>query len=110
MTLINLLTYIIKFNTLNKHTHSLHFLCYPFSHQDIAQESAIGMVPKPGSINLEGLQEDVDMQELFHLPKEFWEKEITDIRNYFRTQVPQDLPAEIDAQLSQLEERVKTQL
>ncbi|XP_030830949.1 phosphoenolpyruvate carboxykinase, cytosolic [GTP] isoform X2 [Strongylocentrotus purpuratus] len=78
--------------------------------EDIAQESAIGLVPKPNSINLEGLQEKVDMQELFHLPREFWEKEITDIRSYFKTQVPQDLPAEIEAQLSLLEERVKTQL
>eukprot|EP00057_Strongylocentrotus_purpuratus_P000723 XP_001181828.2 PREDICTED: phosphoenolpyruvate carboxykinase [GTP], mitochondrial-like [Strongylocentrotus purpuratus] len=78
--------------------------------EDIAQESAIGLVPKPNSINLDGLQEKVDMQELFHLPREFWEKEITDIRSYFKTQVPQDLPAEIEAQLSLLEERVKTQL
>ena len=59
---------------------------------------------------MEGLTEDVDMDELFHLPKEFWEQEVSEIRQYFKTQVPQDLPPAIEDELRQLEERVKSNL
>jgi len=78
--------------------------------EGIAKDSAIGLLPTKDSINLEGLNEEIDMEELFRLPKEFWEQEVSEIRQYFKTQLPEDLPPAIEDQLRQLEERVKSQL
>ncbi|XP_047740373.1 phosphoenolpyruvate carboxykinase [GTP]-like [Hyalella azteca] len=75
--------------------------------KDVAVESAIGLIPRPGSLNLEGLKEDVDMDELFKLPKDFWQKEIRDVSTYFQNQVGEDLPNEIWDELCKLEKRVE---
>uniref|UniRef100_A0A1X9IEI7 Phosphoenolpyruvate carboxykinase, cytosolic [GTP] n=1 Tax=Coilia nasus TaxID=365059 RepID=A0A1X9IEI7_COINA len=67
--------------------------------------SAVGYLPAPGSLNLSGLNVDVD--ELFHLSEEFWEKEVQDIRSYFHKEVNDDLPNEIQTELDQLAKRVQ---
>ncbi|XP_076112411.1 phosphoenolpyruvate carboxykinase, cytosolic [GTP]-like isoform X2 [Mytilus galloprovincialis] len=78
--------------------------------EDCAQKSAVGMVPTPGSINLEGLTEKVDMEGLFSLPKEMWQQEVVDVRKYFDQQVAEDLPPEIMEELHNLEKRVDSML
>lgn len=84
----------------------LDWICRRVSGEDVAQESAIGFIPKEGTINMEGVDEPVDMKELFHLPKDFWQKETEEIQTYFDDQLPQDLPAEINNELNALKERV----
>ncbi|XP_035244649.1 phosphoenolpyruvate carboxykinase, cytosolic [GTP] [Anguilla rostrata] len=71
-----------------------------------AQPSAVGLLPAPGALDLSGLDEPVDQEELFSLRKGFWEQEVREIRAYFRTQVNDDLPAEVERQLDLLEQRV----
>uniref|UniRef100_A0A0P4VXV8 Phosphoenolpyruvate carboxykinase [GTP] n=2 Tax=Scylla olivacea TaxID=85551 RepID=A0A0P4VXV8_SCYOL len=75
---------------------------------DVAEESAIGLLPKPGSLNLAGLEDHhIDMDELFRLPKDFWTQEVRDIATYFDQQVGNDLPNEVREQLKMLEKRVE---
>ncbi|KAL6419818.1 hypothetical protein ACFW04_000010 [Cataglyphis niger] len=74
--------------------------------EDIAEESAIGLLPKSGSINLENLNDNVNMTELFRLPKNFWQKEVKDLKEYFDTQVGSDLPDAIAMELTRLTENV----
>ena len=74
--------------------------------ENIVDETAIGYVPKEGSLNLDGLAGNVDMAELNRLPKDFWQTEVDEIGNYFKEQIPQDLPEAIGAELKALGERV----
>lgn len=74
--------------------------------EDIAVESPIGYLPKPESLNLEGLSEKVDLKELFSLPKDFWKKEVTELREYLDNQVNDDLPKAILEELDNLEKNV----
>jgi len=73
----------------------------------MADRSAIGMLPTSDAINMSGLKENVDMQELFSLPREFWLEEVEAIRKYFNEQVNDDLPREIAEELNSLEKRVQ---
>lgn len=83
----------------------LEWVFHRLDGQDVAEKSAIGYIPKKDTINIDGLG-PIDMDELFRLPKEFWQNECKEIRKYFDEQVPQDLPAEVANELNTLEERV----
>ncbi|CAL8381217.1 unnamed protein product [Boreogadus saida] len=72
-----------------------------------AETSAVGYLPAEDSLNLEGLAEPVDLQQLFSLDQEFWRKEVEAVRSYFATQVNDDLPSEVARQLDLLQERVE---
>lgn len=74
--------------------------------EDVAVESPIGLLPKPESLNLEGLSEKIDLDELFSLPKEFWQKEVAELRKYLDDQVNEDLPKAILEELDNLEKNV----
>lgn len=77
--------------------------------KDLAQESAIGYIPTPGALNMEGLEnENVDIDAAFQIDKEFWIDEVQAIQNYFEQQVPEDVPSEITEQLLKLEKRVSS--
>ncbi|NWV72142.1 PCKGC protein, partial [Malurus elegans] len=71
-----------------------------------AKATAIGYIPTDAALNLKGL-EDVNLTELFEISKEFWEKEVEEIKKYFEVQVNADLPYEIERELAALEMRVK---
>ena len=73
--------------------------------EDVAQESPLGLIPKPGSINTEGLS-PVDMDTLFDLQKTELEQEARDIQQYFDEQFPGQLPPRIAKQLEDFKERV----
>lgn len=75
--------------------------------EDVAQHSPIGLIPKPNSINVEGLEESIDWNELFSLPKEFWQDEVEDLEKYFSEQFGNDLPNAISEELHKLKERVQ---
>lgn len=74
--------------------------------EDVAVDSPIGYLPKPESMNLNGLDQQVDMQQLFHLPKDFWAKEVSDLKIYLDSQVGDDLPKVIVDELTKLEENI----
>ncbi|XP_045184852.2 phosphoenolpyruvate carboxykinase, cytosolic [GTP]-like [Mercenaria mercenaria] len=78
--------------------------------EDCAVKSAVGLIPKPGTIDMSGLEQEVDMDALFQLPKEFWEAEVKELRKYFEEQVGEDLPANIQQELTKLEKRVNSEL
>ncbi|POI33385.1 hypothetical protein CIB84_002863 [Bambusicola thoracicus] len=71
-----------------------------------AKPTAIGYIPADTALNLKGL-EDINLTELFNISKEFWEKEVEEIKQYFEGQVNADLPYEIERELLALEMRVK---
>lgn len=80
------------------------------SGEECAVKSAVGYIPKPGSINMSGLKQEVNMDALFHLPKEFWETEVKELNKYFEDQVGEDLPVKIRQELKKLEQRICTEL
>jgi len=84
----------------------LDWICQRVDGKEVASESAIGWVPKAGSINLEGLKQTVDWDALFSVPKDFWAAEADEIGNYFKDQLPEDLPDSVGEQLGKLKERV----
>ncbi|XP_027501697.1 phosphoenolpyruvate carboxykinase, cytosolic [GTP] isoform X1 [Corapipo altera] len=71
-----------------------------------AKPTAIGYIPTDSALNLKGLK-DVNLTELFDISKEFWEKEVEEIKQYFEVQVNADLPYEIERELLALEMRIK---
>ncbi|PKU44456.1 phosphoenolpyruvate cytosolic [Limosa lapponica baueri] len=71
-----------------------------------AKPTAIGYIPTDTALNLKGL-EDVNLTELFDISKEFWEKEVEEIKQYFEVQVNADLPYEIEREMLALEMRIK---
>ncbi|NXY54713.1 PCKGC protein, partial [Callaeas wilsoni] len=71
-----------------------------------AKPTAIGYIPTDAALNLKGL-ENVNLTELFGISKEFWEKEVEEIKQYFEVQVNADLPYEIERELLALEMRIK---
>lgn len=74
--------------------------------EDCAQETPIGLIPKFDSFNVDGLAQKVDMQALFEVPKDFWLREIQELRKYFSDQLTSDLPEAIATELSSLEKRL----
>lgn len=71
-----------------------------------AVPSAVGLLPSEGSLNLSGLKEDVSLDELFLISRDFWEKEVEEIRLYFDNEINSDLPIEMERQLEMLKHRV----
>ncbi|XP_017771561.1 PREDICTED: phosphoenolpyruvate carboxykinase [GTP]-like isoform X2 [Nicrophorus vespilloides] len=74
--------------------------------EDCATETAIGLIPKDDALNMQGLKEEINMKELFHLPKDFWMEECFAIEKYFKEQIGMDLPQAIDEELKGLKKRV----
>ena len=96
--------------------------------EDIAETSAIGFVPKTGtifvskialislvinfksirigSINTEGLKESVDWRQLFHISKDFWESEALNVEKYFLEQMSDDVPPEMINEIKELRQRL----
>jgi len=75
--------------------------------KDVARESPIGLIPKPGSLNVEGLG-DIDMKELFSISPEFLRDECNEIEKYFKEQVNEDLPPEMWQELLNLQARTES--
>lgn len=84
----------------------LDWICRRVNGEDCAQESPIGNIPSEGSLNISGLN-DVDMKQLFSVPKDFWTEEVEEIKKYFDEQVNDDLPQAVTDELNALRERVK---
>lgn len=83
----------------------LEWMFRRISRGDGAKLTPIGYVPEESALNLQGLGQ-VNVKELFHLSKEFWEKEVADIQKYFQEQVNADLPKAIQSELLALKQRI----
>lgn len=74
--------------------------------EDVFEDTAIGGVPKKGSINLTGLGE-INWDELMSLPKDYLLEDVQETRKYLNDQVGSDLPKAILDELDAQEARVK---
>ncbi|XP_055963445.1 phosphoenolpyruvate carboxykinase, cytosolic [GTP] [Sorex fumeus] len=83
----------------------LEWMFRRISKGDGARLTPIGYIPEENALNLQGLG-SVDLKELFHISKEFWEKEVADIQKYLQEQVNADLPSEIQGELLALKQRI----
>jgi len=72
-----------------------------------AKQTPIGFIPAPGALSLDGLNEKINTEELFSVPKNFWLQEAQDIRKFFEEQLSDDLPLKLHNQLKELEQRVQ---
>ncbi|XP_041375473.1 phosphoenolpyruvate carboxykinase [GTP]-like [Gigantopelta aegis] len=57
-----------------------------------AIKSPVGYLPKKGDIDLSGLSEPVDWDQLFSLPKHYWMDDTRESRRFLEDQVGQDTP------------------
>ncbi|KAL1401068.1 hypothetical protein pipiens_001994 [Culex pipiens pipiens] len=71
------------------------------------QDTPIGRIPSPGSINLEGLNRRVDEKALFSIPQKFWLKEVDEIKQYYDNQLSRDLPQAIGKEWQELKSRLE---
>jgi phosphoenolpyruvate carboxykinase (GTP) len=75
--------------------------------EGIARSSPVGFLPTKESMNLEGIEDEVEWDELFSTPKDFWLDEVDELRTYFTNQVGDSLPEQITKQLDALQSRFK---
>lgn len=68
---------------------------------------SVGWVPTASDLNLQGLEQRPDIEELLSSPTQFWREEVQDMRNYFRQEVGSSLPKEMLDQLNNLEKRIE---
>jgi phosphoenolpyruvate carboxykinase (GTP) len=74
---------------------------------DNAVETEIGLMPKPGSINIDGLDVKPEvLKELLEVDREGWKKEIQDIRENHYPKFGNKIPKELMEELSALEARL----
>ncbi|KAJ9597971.1 hypothetical protein L9F63_011172 [Diploptera punctata] len=74
--------------------------------EPIAETTPLGYVPVQNSLRLDGLNENINLTELFSVPKDFWLKETEDIERYFTEQVGEDIPEAITRELHSLRQRI----
>ena len=71
-----------------------------------AEETAIGYVPRPEDINLEGLDMDIDtLKSILYIDKEKWSAEAAEIEEYYK-KFGDRLPKELSDELAGLKERL----
>ena len=75
-----------------------------------AQETAIGYLPKPEDLNLEGLYiDDKTLEELLAVDKDLWKDEIAEMRRYYNDDIAAKggrVPEALVKELDKLEERL----
>ena len=72
--------------------------------EDIAEPSPVGLLPKIGSINLQGLI--VDWDKLMSVPKEYWKNDIDETFSWLDGQLGEDLPQDIRTQIEEQKQRI----
>jgi len=74
--------------------------------KDVAKETPIGLVPKEGSLDLSGLSDNLNIEELFSTPKDFWLDEMDEIEKFLSEQVGDDVPSEVLQEIGDLKGRL----
>ncbi|VDO25883.1 unnamed protein product [Onchocerca flexuosa] len=73
--------------------------------ESIGRKSAIGIIPKENSLNLEGLR-DINIKELLSIPKQYWMEDNKEIKNFIEEQIGSDLPPEIQSEMEEQFKRI----
>ncbi len=73
--------------------------------EDVAVDSPVGLVPRQSTLNVDGLG-DLQLDEIFSTPKDFWLEEVREVRQYFNDQVGDSIPKEIMTELDALRDRL----
>jgi len=84
----------------------LAWICSRVAGVDNARSTPVGLVPRRGALDLEGLP-DVSYDDLFPFSRAFWEKEVQELRAYYEENFGEDLPREVMEELEALEGRLK---
>lgn len=74
------------------------------NNEDIAVESPVGLLPKEGSINLQGLV--VDWNKLMSIPHDYWANDIDETLKWLDDQLGDDLPKEMRDQIAEQKQRL----
>ena len=74
--------------------------------EDIAEPSPLGLIPKNGTINTEGLP-PINMAKLFEMSKEDLQSEVAVIEEYFEQQLSGKVPQAVQQQLEAFKSRVE---
>ena len=74
------------------------------NNEDIAESSPVGLLPKKGSINLQGLV--IDWDQLMSITKDYWAADIQETLNWLDGQLGDDLPIDIREQIEQQKQRI----
>jgi phosphoenolpyruvate carboxykinase (GTP) len=83
----------------------LDWICRRLDDEDIAEPTPIGLIPKKGSLHLEGLG-NVNWDELFSVPKDYWTEDVKEVRHFLEEQVGPDLPQAVRAEMDAQEKRI----
>nr|XP_022900331.1 phosphoenolpyruvate carboxykinase [GTP]-like [Onthophagus taurus]XP_022900332.1 phosphoenolpyruvate carboxykinase [GTP]-like [Onthophagus taurus] len=74
--------------------------------EDVAIETPIGWIPKPGTLHIEGLNPTPNMEELLKIDKKFFLDELTEIEKYFDENLTTDLPQAMRDEIKAQRERL----
>lgn len=83
----------------------IDWMCRRINGEDITEPSAVGLLPKKGSIDLDGL-DTVNWDEMLSLPKDYWTEDIRETTQFLNDQVGSDLPEAIVRQLELQQDRI----
>jgi len=67
----------------------------------------VGCLLWAGSIDLTGIEDKVNWDEMFTLPKDYWQSDIRETIEFLDTEVGDDLPPRLRQELNEQEERIK---
>jgi len=75
--------------------------------KDVAQDSPVGLIPKDGAIDIDGLGE-LDMDAIMSVPKDYWLEQLADLKQYYDDQFGKDLPQVIWDEYHSLKRRLES--
>uniref|UniRef100_F1KYY2 Phosphoenolpyruvate carboxykinase [GTP] n=1 Tax=Ascaris suum TaxID=6253 RepID=F1KYY2_ASCSU len=75
--------------------------------QQCGRETAIGIVPFEGHLQLDGLDQ-VRFDDLMSVPPEYWREDADEVRCFLEEQLGQDMPVGIREQMERQEKRIGT--
>lgn len=74
--------------------------------ESCAVETPLGYMPRPGDLNMDGLGQQVDWEQLFSVPLDFWREEVDQVAEYLDEQVGEDLPLAMVEEIDSLRQRL----
>lgn len=85
----------------------LDWILKRIDNEDCHRQTPIGYIPNLDSFNTDHMPHNLDFEQLFSIPRDFWLKEADDAQAYFDEQVGHDLPLTIQLELSNLRKRIE---
>lgn len=70
------------------------------------KRTPIGYLPTNNSFDLTGLNQQIDLNQLFDVSIDFWNNEVNELNDFYNKQFGSDLPIEIKEQLDNLKTRL----